>query len=123
MVTQQDDAIKFEEGDESLRATHALMPVSSMRLLRELHAYRLEYEKTHPDASADGKSLTTTLPAQAQSHLWRHRTQDYVAGWPAFARAFFEERCGMMARDGRLDDMADGFVKLFIANRGKLTRD
>jgi hypothetical protein len=110
------DADEWEK--PGLAETYSLMPVSCIGTLRRLHNYRLQYESIN---GPTGKgSFTSQLPASQQKQLYEKDPENYLAGLPAFAKAFYEEDTRDHARQGDLDDLPETFVNLFVRNRGRL---
>lgn len=89
---------------------------------RELEAFRVEFEALHGPTDLT-KRYTSTWPIEDQEWMVKHDFKAYFDGLPPFAKDYFRGKMLLAAREGSLDDMPDGFVRLYVSGAMKLDHD
>lgn len=79
-----------------------------------LEQYRIEYEAVHGPTDLT-KRYTSTWPQEQQDWMMTHELKRYFDGLPPFVKAFVKSKMQSAASEGRLDDMPDDVLSLFIS--------
>jgi hypothetical protein len=82
--------------------------------------YRIKFEAVHGPTDLT-KRYTSTWPVPHQNWLIEHDVKRYFDGLPPFVKAFLRGKIEIAASEGRLDDIPDNFLRLFI--RREMTLD
>jgi hypothetical protein len=82
----------------------------------ELEGYRLAYEATHGPTDLT-RRYTSTWPVELQLWLVDNHAKQYLAGLPSFARAYLISKMEGAAREGRLDEVGEGYFREFLMRR------
>jgi hypothetical protein len=85
----------------------------------ELEEFRIEYESVHGQTDLT-KRYTSIWPAAQQAWLMKHDLKRYFEGLPPFAKAYLKGKIQAAAQDGNLDDMPDGYLRIFISKQMRL---
>jgi hypothetical protein len=89
---------------------------------RELEEYRVEFEAVHGPTDLT-KRYTSTWPQAQQDWLIKNDTKRYFDGLPPFAKAYLRGKMEIAALDGKLDDMPDNLLRLFIERQMTLDHE
>lgn len=90
-----------------------LIWMSDRRKRKDLEAFRIEYEKEHGPTDLT-KRYTSLFPSEQQTWLWEHHTKRYWDGLPPFLQAYLRRNMEAAHRDGKLDDMPAGLLRLYL---------
>ena len=80
----------------------------------KIEEFRIKYEAVHGSTDLT-KRYTSTWPAADQVWLMKHDIKRYFDGLPPFAKAYLKGKMQIVANDGRLDDVPDSYLRLFIS--------
>lgn len=80
---------------------------------RQLEQYRIDFEAVHGQTDLT-KRYTSTWQVAQQNWLLQHDPKRYFDGLPPFAKAYLRGKMEIEARKGKLDDMPDSLLRLFI---------
>jgi len=97
-----------------------LVPLSGAESRTELERFRVEYEAAHGPTDLL-KRYTSTWPLEQQQWLAEHEPRKWFDGLPPFAKAYFLGKIKAAAQTGKLDDVPDHFLRLFI--KGELLEE
>jgi len=89
---------------------------------RELEEYRIAYENRFGKTDMM-KYYTCMRPREECNWLIEHDPQRYFDGLPPFLKAYFKGKVEIAARNGQLDDMPDGIIRLFLRGEMRLGKD
>lgn len=89
------------------------MPTESLR--KQLEDYRVEWERVHRRKVDLTKHYVSMWPAPARDWLIVNDTQRYFDGLPEFAQDFIREKMKAAAKEGRLDNMHELYLNLYVA--------
>jgi hypothetical protein len=107
--------------DTSFEATRRLFTVADPELQRQIHEFRLEYELVNGPTDVSLPFGSTQAPL-IQDKRYRQDAAKFIASLPPFIIAFYEEECQRAVAEGRLDDISDRILRVFMANGGRLPR-
>jgi hypothetical protein len=88
---------------------------------RELEEFRKEYEAVNGPTDLT-KRFTSTWPEPQQDWLLEHDSKRWFDGLPPFAQAYLRGKVQITAREGRLDDLDDELVRLYVSGQMKSGR-
>ena len=91
-----------------------LVYLSDTAKRRELEEFRIEYEALNGPTDLT-RRYTSIWPEAQRDWLIRHDVKAYFDGLPPFAKAYFRGKMQLAARDGKLDDMPDNFLQLYVS--------
>lgn len=86
---------------------------------RELEEFRIKFESVH-GATDLTKRYTSTWPEEQQDWLVENHPKQWFDGLPEFAKAYLRQKIQWAAQDGRLDDMPDEFIQLYVNRQMRL---
>lgn len=86
-----------------------------------LERFRLRFEAKRGPTDTS-RVYSSQLPQDVQDWLFENHPQVYFNTLPPFVRSFLSRRVIRNARNGQLDDVADGLLRLFVRNGGSLSR-
>jgi hypothetical protein len=86
---------------------------------KELEEFRIKYEAAYGPTDLT-RRYTSTWPKPDQDWLLTHEPKRWFDGLPGFVKAFVRGKMQLAAGDGRLDDMPDSFVRLYVSRELKL---
>jgi hypothetical protein len=92
---------------------------NTRRLLEE---YRIKFEAVHGPTDLT-KRYTSTWPRAQQNWLIKHDVKRWFDGLPPFGKAYLRGIMEIEAGKGKLDDMPDDLVRLFIQREMKLDHE
>ena len=85
-------------------------------LQAELETFLTKYERLHGPVDLT-KRYTSTLPTEQQIWLRQHYPQRYFDGLPEFFKAFLRTKMRAAQQTGKLDDMPDEYVALYLSGQ------
>jgi hypothetical protein len=89
---------------------------------RKLEEFRIEYEKMNGPTDLT-KRYTCTWPTAHQEWLINNETKQYYEGLPPFVQAWIKNKVLGAARAGRLDDVPDTYLRLYLKNEMTVSKD
>jgi hypothetical protein len=90
------------------------------KIRRLLEQFRINFEALHGPTDLT-KRYTSTWPRAHQNWLIDHDAKQWFDGLPPFGKAYVRRIMEIEAGTGKLDDMPDGLIRLFI--RGEMSLD
>lgn len=93
--------------------------LSDPKLRKELESFRAEYEAEWGEAELATR-YTSQLPKHTQEWLLTHFPERYFKGLPPFAKAYLKGKMELAAADGKLDDMPNRMLRLFVQGQMQL---
>ena len=111
-MTSPDDTMI---GDHFILSTRDLFLEANPEFLKRLIEFREEYELLHGPTDPE-KKYTSQL-----SYYEQRMMQDFL-GLPAFVSAYYERLLRLCNANGRLDEVPDGFIEIYVEMRGRLPR-
>lgn len=110
---------KWAERGRQTTLSELLFPLSNENAKQELEQFRIEYEMAHGLTDLS-KRYTSTWPEQQRQWLVEHETRRYFDGLPPFAKAYIKGKVMSAANVGKLDDVPDCYLKLFLQDEMRL---
>lgn len=107
------------EQPETLAET--LFYLSDPAKRKELEEYRIEFEAVNGPTNLT-RRYTSTWPVEQQEWLIKNHVERYFDGLPLFAKAYLRGKMQMAAQDGKLDDMPDALLRLYVSGGMNLER-
>jgi hypothetical protein len=98
-----------------------LFRLSDPESRRQLEAFRVDYEK-HYGPTDLTKRYTSTWPVDDQLWLIDYEPRHFFEGLPGFAKAWLKGKCAAAAGQGKLDDVPDEFLSLFLNSQMRLDK-
>lgn len=100
-----------------------LVPVVTPEFRERLRRYREQYEQINGPTPCG--LYTSMLPERVQEWMLAddELRVEYFNGLPPFMIDYFEMLAQAQASKGRLDDLSDPVVAVFIQNRGHIARE
>jgi len=98
--------------------TRLLVPGLPLELTKQLDEYRQAFEEKWGTVDLT-RRYTSTLPLAEQKWLLENEPKRYWDGLPKFFQAFSRCRMEEAAKTGKLDDMPDGLLQIYL--RGEMT--
>lgn len=89
---------------------------------REIEKYRIDFEAVHGPTDLT-KRYTSMWPDAQRDWLVKHDIKRYFDGLPPFAKAYLKRKMQLVARDGRLDNMPDDMLRLFVSGQMRLDHE
>ena len=80
---------------------------------RRLEKFRIDFEAIHGPTDLT-RRYTSTWPVAHQRWLIKHDFKRYFDGLPPFGKAYLRAKMEIAASEGKLDDMPDGLLRIFI---------
>ncbi len=105
-----------EHGAGAVTLAELLYYVADPLQRRKLEAYRIAYEKEHGLTDLTLR-YTCTWPTEYQDWLIRIDPKRYYDGLPPFVKAWIKGKALAAAEVGRLDDIPDAFLQLYLSNQ------
>jgi hypothetical protein len=102
---------------EQKTLAEVLFRFSNPRTRLELEKFRIKFEAEHGETDIT-KRYTSTLPLEDQNWLVQHHPKRYWDGLPPFVQAFLRNKMVATHRVGKLDDMPDDILQLYL--RGQM---
>jgi hypothetical protein len=96
-----------------------LFPLPDPVKRRELEEFRIQFEREHGPTDLT-KRYTSTWPDAQQDWLVEYDAKRWFDGLPEFAKAYLRQKMQIAAQDGRLDNMPDSLLRIFVAKQMKL---
>jgi hypothetical protein len=116
MPQHSGDTIPGEERDEKTLAELVLW-LDDPDARRELEDFRIKFEAEFGPTDLT-KRYTSTWPKPEQNWLIKHHPKRYWDGLPPFAQGFLRQKMVTARRLGKLDDVSDDSMKLYLAAMG-----
>jgi len=91
-------------------------------LNRELDKFRINFEARFGETDLT-KRYTSTWPQDQQEWLLANHPRRYWLGLPPFVQAFMKEKMRMAQRAGKLDDMPESFLALYLNGNMDISGD
>jgi hypothetical protein len=85
-------------------------------LRAQLEKFRIEYEEEFGETDLT-RHYTSMLPTKDQEWLSERHPKRYFDGLPPFVQAFFKAKMLVAHRKGKLDDMPDDLLYLFVSGQ------
>src|SRR5262249_35218738 len=101
---------------ERFRLTRFLCPYVLESNLPSVDSYRCEFESTWGPTDLT-RAYTSQLPQEFQAWLLKNEPRRYYLGLPRFFQAYQRGCLELAAQVGKLDDMPDGYVRLFTSDK------
>jgi hypothetical protein len=101
---------------KALTLSDYLFYVGVPQAQKDVEAFRIKYEATHGETDLS-KMYTSMWPECDQEWLLKHHPKRFFDGLPPFAKAWLYEKMLEAGQEGRLDDMPNEFVKLFLSRQ------
>jgi len=98
-----------------------LFPTYAKELYPVLEQFRIKFEAEFGETDLTRK-WTSTLPADEQNWLIKYHTKRYWDGLPPFLQAYMKERFHTAKRNGRLDDMPDTLLRLYLTQQMSISK-
>jgi hypothetical protein len=92
------------------------------KIRRLLEHFRINFEALHGPTDLT-KRYTSTWPRADQNWLINHDAMLWFDGLPPFGKAYVRRIMEIEAGTGKLDDMPDGLIQLFIRGEMKLDHE
>ena len=119
MVGTPEKSQSKNESDAPETVAELLFYLSNPKTRQELEEFRIEYEALNGPTDLT-KHYTSTWPQARQDWLFENYTKLWFDGLPPFAKAYLRGKMELAARDGKLDDLSDKLLQLYVAGDMKL---
>jgi hypothetical protein len=91
----------------------------SPKIRRELEAFRIKFESDQGETDLT-RRWATTLPPKDQEWLMTHHPDRYWRSMPPFVQAYVKQKMIGRHKEGKLDDMPAGFLRLYLTGQMKI---
>lgn len=95
-----------------------LVPWADDDQLADLETYRIQWEQRHGPVDLT-RYYTSRWPSREQDTLYRIDFKAYFEALPTFVQDMIRDRVRTAAREGRGDDLADEYIRLYFHNHMK----
>lgn len=103
----------------TMTLAQALFPLTSSSARQAVERFRVSYEQFHGPTDIT-RRYTSIWPADEQRWMIAHETKAYFDGLPPFAKAWVKSQIEKASEAGRLDDVPDDYLRLFLSRQMRL---
>jgi hypothetical protein len=116
----EDDSDEGHPTPETL--SELLFSFSSPAARKQLEEYRIAFEAIYGPTDLT-RRYTCTWPRWQQEWLMEHDHKSWFDGLPPFLKAYLRGKMDLAAEEGKLDDMPDNYIKLYVSKQMTLDHE